>query len=51
MGRAFHADEPREARFDAPACDRRFREEEARTGIAVCGMCLWVCPFGRRHRG
>lgn len=50
-GRAFHADEPREARFDASACDRLFREEEERTGVAVCGKCLWVCPFGRRRRG
>jgi epoxyqueuosine reductase len=46
-GRVFDENEPREARFDASACDRFFREEEKRTGVAVCGMCLWVCPFGR----
>ncbi|MGA2934979.1 MAG: 4Fe-4S double cluster binding domain-containing protein [Methanomicrobiales archaeon] len=46
-GRVFDENEPREARFDAPACDHFFREEEKRTGIAVCGMCLWACPFGR----
>ncbi len=46
-GRIFDENEPREARFDASACDRFFREEEKRTGTAVCGMCLWTCPFGR----
>ncbi|WP_440949448.1 4Fe-4S double cluster binding domain-containing protein [Methanosphaerula subterraneus] len=46
-GRVFDPDEPREARYDAAACDRFFKEEERRTGIPVCGMCLWVCPYGR----
>jgi epoxyqueuosine reductase len=46
-GRIFDENEPREARFDAAACDRFFKEEEKRKGIAVCGMCLWACPFGR----
>jgi len=46
-GRLFDEKEPREARFDASACDRFFKDEEKRIGIAVCGMCLWACPFGR----
>jgi epoxyqueuosine reductase len=46
-GRAFDENEPREARFDASACDRFFKEEEKRRGVAVCGLCLWACPFGR----
>ena len=46
-GRLFDKDEPREARFDASACDRFFKAEERRTGVSVCGMCLWVCPYGR----
>ena len=49
-GRAFDENEPREARFDARACDHFFREEEKRTGVAVCGMCLWSCPFGRVNK-
>lgn len=49
-GREFCENEPREARFDASACERLFREEESRTGVAVCGMCLWTCPFGRNAR-
>jgi epoxyqueuosine reductase len=46
-GTSFDRNEPREARYDARACERHFKEEERRTGVAVCGMCLWVCPFGR----
>jgi epoxyqueuosine reductase len=47
-GRPFSADEPREARFDAAACDRYFRELEEGGGPVVCGLCLYVCPHGRR---
>ena len=46
-GQQFDKDEPREARFDAAACDRFFKAVEKRTGVPVCGMCLWVCPHGR----
>ncbi|MGA2698530.1 MAG: 4Fe-4S double cluster binding domain-containing protein [Methanoregula sp.] len=49
-GRAFREDEPREARFDAAACDQYFREMENARGIAVCGMCLYICPYGRKSR-
>jgi epoxyqueuosine reductase QueG len=48
-GRMFSPDEPREARFDAAACDRYFRKLEQEHGFAgVCGLCLWVCPHGRK---
>lgn len=49
-GRPFREDEPREARYDASRCDRYFsgmREKDAET--AVCGLCLYVCPYGRRQ--
>jgi len=51
-GRPFREDEPREARFDAALCDRYFKELEAGSGPVVCGLCLYVCPFGRKgtHR-
>jgi epoxyqueuosine reductase QueG len=48
-GREFNPDEPREARFDAAACDRYFREMEKEKGVAVCGLCLYVCPYGRKR--
>lgn len=46
-GRAFHADEPRESRFDAHKCSHYFDEMIAEGGPPVCGMCLYVCPHGR----
>lgn len=48
-GRPFREDEPREARFDAAACDQYFREPRAGGDPAVCGLCLFVCPHGRRR--
>ena len=51
-GRPFDENEPREARFDAGACDRYFKELEVGGGPVVCGLCLFVCPHGRKksHR-
>ncbi len=49
-GRIFSEDEPREARYDAAACDRYFREMEQKKGVAVCGLCLYVCPYGRKSK-
>ncbi len=48
-GEPFRAGEPRTARFDARKCDRYFskmKEKDAET--AVCGLCLYACPYGRR---
>jgi epoxyqueuosine reductase QueG len=47
-GRPFHRGEPREARFDASACDRYFRELEQSCSVSVCGLCLYVCPYGKK---
>jgi epoxyqueuosine reductase QueG len=47
-GRAFDPAEEREARYDARACDRYFREMEKAGNPAVCGMCLYSCPWGRK---
>jgi epoxyqueuosine reductase QueG len=46
-GRMFYQDEPRESRFDAAACDRYFKAMEKEKGVAVCGLCLYICPHGR----
>ena len=48
-GRGFHADEPREARYRADRCDAYFGAMESRGEIKVCGMCLYACPFGKKH--
>jgi epoxyqueuosine reductase QueG len=48
-GQPFRPEEPREARFDAAKCDRYFDElRDGEIGLAVCGMCLYICPYGRR---
>ncbi len=49
-GRPFRDDETREARFDAAACDRYFKELEKGSGPVVCGLCLYVCPHGRKKQ-
>jgi epoxyqueuosine reductase QueG len=47
-GRNFIENEHREARYDARKCEEYFKEIEKEKGIAVCGLCLYVCPFGRK---
>ena len=47
-GRVFSPDEPREARFDAAACDRFFKDMEKAGRPAACGMCLYICPHGQK---
>lgn len=47
-GQTFLPDESREVRLDAADCDRYFHELEKANGIAVCGMCLYICPYGRK---
>ncbi|MFA4860220.1 4Fe-4S double cluster binding domain-containing protein [Methanoregula sp.] len=50
-GRTFSPGEPREARYNAAGCDRYYKELEKNTGsAAVCGLCVWVCPHGRKNR-
>ena len=48
-GRPFRTEAPREDRFHAARCDRYLswmRRKNAET--AVCGLCLYVCPHGRK---
>jgi epoxyqueuosine reductase len=47
-GRPFVADEPREMRYKARACREYFEELEAAGRLPACGLCLYVCPFGRK---
>ena len=50
-GRPFAPGEPREARFDAAACDRHHRALEDAGEPAACGLCVAVCPWGRKGHG
>ena len=47
-GRSFVESEPREARYDAPGCQRYIGSMEQGGRPGVCGMCLYVCPHGRK---
>jgi len=50
-GAAFRASEPREERYDAGKCDRYFGAMRAKdAAMAVCGLCLYVCPYGRQRQ-
>jgi epoxyqueuosine reductase QueG len=48
-GRPFDPDEPRDVRFNVRRCmDYRSHLQEKVTGARVCGMCVYVCPIGRK---
>lgn len=47
-GRNFQADEPREARFDVFKCYEYQRQEREQIDSILCGMCVYVCPHGRK---
>jgi epoxyqueuosine reductase QueG len=47
-GKPFRADEPREARFNAARCDKYFSSLQKQGKEAVCGLCLFSCPYGRQ---
>jgi epoxyqueuosine reductase QueG len=46
--RNFRKSEPREARYDASKCEKYLKGLERHTGYGVCGMCLYICPYGRK---
>jgi epoxyqueuosine reductase len=47
-GRAFDPDEPLEARMDVRACSEYRSEAKEESGVEICGVCVAVCPHGRR---
>lgn len=47
-GRSFNEGEARELRFDACKCDEHFKSLTSAGKLNVCGMCLYVCPHGRK---
>jgi epoxyqueuosine reductase QueG len=49
-GKSFVESEPREARYDARKCQDYLRELESKKELAVCGMCIAVCPHGRKRK-
>ena len=49
-GEPFREGEPREVRYAADRCDQYFKDLASRNEEAVCGLCLYVCPYGRKNR-
>ncbi len=45
-GKNYVLGEAREARFDFIRCRNYFKELEESRRYAVCGMCLYACPYG-----
>ena len=39
----------REVRYDAHKCDQYLTKLAKSSALGVCGMCLYVCPYGRER--
>ena len=46
-GIPFREEEPREVRYNAHKCDKYLSKLKKTSALGVCGMCLYVCPYGR----
>jgi epoxyqueuosine reductase len=49
-GRNFFSDEPREARYDAHKCHTYLQQRKEQVGVRVCGLCVYVCLYGRKKK-
>ncbi|MCK9152560.1 4Fe-4S double cluster binding domain-containing protein [Methanobacterium alcaliphilum] len=49
-GKEFNAKEPREVRYDAYKCEKYFEELESAGQMPVCGLCINVCPHGKKGK-
>lgn len=47
-GIPFNPAEPREMRFNAHACREYSRKREEKMGEGLCGLCIYVCPHGKK---
>lgn len=48
-GNAFQPSEAREIRMDAEKCFNYLNGERKNiAGVAACGMCVYICPFGKK---
>ena len=48
-GKSFREDEPREARYDARKCEKFIGHDDEE--LKICGLCIYVCPHGRKTNG
>ena len=47
-GEPFRMGEPRDTRFNVHLCDAYLNQIGYRQGDGACGMCLYVCPYGKK---
>jgi epoxyqueuosine reductase len=47
-GKAYQAGDSREIRFDFKKCHNYFENLKKTPKYPVCGLCLYVCPWGRK---
>lgn len=47
-GKNFRTDEDREVRYDAKKCENYFKSMEDAGKIPVCGLCIYICPIGKK---
>jgi epoxyqueuosine reductase len=50
IGRNYVPGEPRELRFEFEKCDAYFEDMKKTQEYPVCGLCLYICPFGRKKK-
>lgn len=48
LGRNYKEHEPRNFRFDVKKCEEYYNKLKEASKLQVCGMCLYVCPFGNK---
>jgi len=48
-GEPFRASDSREIRYDAAKCHNYHETLKRKNDWAVCGLCLYVCPYGRKN--
>jgi epoxyqueuosine reductase QueG len=49
-GASFNPSEPREVRFNANLCRSYGKKREEKLGEGFCGLCVYVCPYGRSDK-
>ena len=50
-GVSFDKPRPRSEIFDADRCYGYLLRREKKLDVAACGMCVYVCPYGRKKEG
>jgi len=48
-GRNYISGESRDVRLDFFKCQQYIEDARKSTGYAVCGMCLYACPYGKQR--